>query len=216
MPDVVGETEAGATTILNIALLALGAVTTQSSNTVPVGEIISQNPNSGASVNQGSAVDIVVSSGVAPDVIDVRVDSSSDDAEEKISTGSVNLTSSDLEMTEESSQQTVGIRFNDIQISTGATITKAYVQFQTDETDSVGTDLTIEGEKIADAPTFISSNGNISSRTPTAASVGWSPVSWDIKGEAGLKQQTTDISSIVQEPCYCFVSSPYPKRVKRY
>jgi hypothetical protein len=91
------------------------------------------------------------------------------------------------------------MRFNGVSIPREATIVNAYLQFQVDETTSVATSLTIEGENIGDAPTFGSSKRNISSRTRTAAAVSWSPVPWTTVGEAGPDQRTPDVSSVVQE-----------------
>ncbi len=59
-----------------------------------------------------------------PTVVEVRVSASSDDAEEEAS-GSVSRSSSDLELVQESSTQTVGIRFNGVHIPQGGTITSA-------------------------------------------------------------------------------------------
>ena len=66
VPNVVGLTQAAATTAITGAGLVLGNVTTQNSGSVPAGSVISQNPLGGASVAPGSAVDLVVSSGPAP------------------------------------------------------------------------------------------------------------------------------------------------------
>lgn len=63
VPNVVGSTQAAATTAINKALLNVGNVTTAKSNTVPAGSVISTTPGAGAAVNVGSAVDLVVSSG---------------------------------------------------------------------------------------------------------------------------------------------------------
>lgn len=65
VPNVVSDTVAQATTALQGANLTLGAQTTASSSTVPTGEIISQDPAAGTSAASGSAVAVVVSSGVA-------------------------------------------------------------------------------------------------------------------------------------------------------
>jgi hypothetical protein len=65
VPDVVGLAQAAAEAAITAAGLTLGTVTTQSSDTVPAGDVISQNPAAGASVASGSAVDLVVSSGPA-------------------------------------------------------------------------------------------------------------------------------------------------------
>ena len=63
VPNVVGMTQAAASTAITGASLTVGTVTTQSSTTVPAGQVISQNPAAGASVASGSAVNLVVSSG---------------------------------------------------------------------------------------------------------------------------------------------------------
>ena len=91
------------------------------------------------------------------------------------------------------------MRFNGITVPSGATITRAYVQFQVDEKTSGQTELTIRGEAVANGQTFTSAANNISNRTLTANSVGWSPNPWSTVGAAGADQQTTDISAILQE-----------------
>jgi hypothetical protein len=129
--------------------------------------------------------------------VDVRVAASSDDAEENAS-GRVSLTSSDLELVHDKDAQTVGMRFTELTLPQGATITKAYVQFKADETDSEATTLTIQGEAAGHAAIFDNTAENISSRSKTMASVSWEPLPW-ARGDAGLEQQTPDIASIVQE-----------------
>ena len=64
--DVVGMTQAAATTSITGAGLVLGTVTQQYSITVPSGTVISQNPVAGTAVATGSAVDLVVSKGSPP------------------------------------------------------------------------------------------------------------------------------------------------------
>jgi len=130
-----------------------------------------------------------------PDTIlfEARVSASSDDAEESAS-GSVNLTSSDLELVYAGSNQTVGMRFNGVAIPQGASIVNAYVQFQVDEIPSPITSLTVRGEDIDDAATFSTSSGNISARPTTTAAESWSPVVWTTVGEAGPDQQTSNIA----------------------
>jgi hypothetical protein len=65
VPNVVGDTQAAATTAIQGAGLVVGTVTTASSSTVPSGEVISESPVAGTSVSAGSAVNLVVSSGAA-------------------------------------------------------------------------------------------------------------------------------------------------------
>jgi PKD repeat protein/uncharacterized protein YjiK len=130
--------------------------------------------------------------------LEVRVAASSDDAEEEDS-GAVSLTSSDLELVFDGGDQTVGMRFNGINIPPGTTIFSAYIQFQADETHSEATLLTLQAEATDNAATFVDSDWNISSRSRTAASVSWSPVPWTTTGAAGADQRTPDISSLIQE-----------------
>ena len=75
-PDVVGMSQANAEAAIVAENLAVGTVNTANSETIPLGNVISQNPSAGSSVVQGSAVDLVVSSGPAgsqlpPDPADV-------------------------------------------------------------------------------------------------------------------------------------------------
>jgi hypothetical protein len=62
VPNVVGQTQAAATTAITGAGLVVGTVTTAASNTVPSGSVISESPVAGTMVNSGSAVNLVVSS----------------------------------------------------------------------------------------------------------------------------------------------------------
>jgi VCBS repeat-containing protein len=137
---------------------------------------------------------VVVPAGVL--VLEARGSASSDDAEESNSSGSVGLTSSDLELVR---NQTVGMRFNTVTIPAGATIYNAYIQFQADETGSLATSLTLQAEATDNAETFSGTAWNISSRNRTAASVSWVPVQWTTVGDAGIDQRTPDISSLIQE-----------------
>ncbi len=65
VPNVVGDTQAAATTAITGAGLTLGTVTMQSSSTVTSGNIISESPAAAISVPSGSAVNLIVSSGPA-------------------------------------------------------------------------------------------------------------------------------------------------------
>jgi hypothetical protein len=116
----------------------------------------------------------------------------------------MSLTSSDLELTDDGSLQTIGIRFLGISIPQGATITNAYVQFALDSTsrDLDPVDLTIQGEESPIAPTFGSGSFNITVGRPlTSASVNWVPPEWN-SGTAGdqlAKHRTPDIKAVIQE-----------------
>jgi hypothetical protein len=129
----------------------------------------------------------------------------SDDAEEGES-GAMYLNSSDLELVfddfNNQNNQTVGLRFDNIPLPGSATITGAYIQFTTDETNSVVTNLNINGQYSGDASPFATNTNNISNRTLTSSQneVQWNNVpSWNSVGQSGINQRTPDISSLAQE-----------------
>ncbi len=127
-----------------------------------------------------------------------RVEQSSDDAEERISNGNMYTTSSDLEMvddTEYIGHQTVGIRFQNVDIPQGADISKASVRFTAKDAKSGTCNLTFYGQDVDNAGAFITSAYNISSRTKTSASQGWSPGAWTHR----YIYDTPDISTIIEE-----------------
>jgi len=133
-----------------------------------------------------------------PNTILARVAAGSDDAEES-ATGSVSLTSGDLELVYDGSNQVVGLRFTGLAIPRAATIQEAWVQFTVDEAQSEVTQLTIQGQAADNAPTFASSSTNVSGRVRTSASVSWSPAAWNTVGDAGADQRTPNLAPILQE-----------------
>ena len=135
-----------------------------------------------------------------PGQVDKRVASSSDDAEELISSSNVDLTSTDLNLVEDGGlTQMVGMRFDDISVPNGATIASAWIQFKTHATSAGGSNIVIRGEDVDDAAAFSATSANISSRAVTTASVSWSPGPWNTLGEEGPGQQTLDIAPLIQE-----------------
>jgi hypothetical protein len=136
---------------------------------------------------------------VGPTTLEVTVATGNDDAEERVSSGSMGLTSSDLEIVfEGSTDQLVGIRFAGVNVPPGATISNAYIQFQVDETNSGSTSVGIDIEATDNAATFTTSTSNISSRGVTGGPVPWVPPVWGTVGERGPDQRTPDIASLVQ------------------
>jgi beta-lactam-binding protein with PASTA domain len=63
VPYVVGLTESQATSAITTAGLTVGTKTSQCSDTIPAGTVISQSPTSGTTVPPGAAVSLVLSSG---------------------------------------------------------------------------------------------------------------------------------------------------------
>ena len=130
--------------------------------------------------------------------LDVRVMAGTDDAEQT-STGSMSLTSSDLELVADGSvQQIVGIRFSSVAVPPGATITAAWIQFSADEAQSKATALSIAVQASDSPATFTRASGNVSARPRTVTTASWSPPAWTF-GAAGAAQRTPDLSAVIQE-----------------
>jgi hypothetical protein len=181
----------------------IGIGGTISTSTLSLGEhtITASVTDSGGRTGSQSIVVTIVNTPTGPppsSVVDVRVASSSDDAEESAS-GSVSLTSSDLELVDDGGNQTIGMRFNVVALEKGATIGNAWIQFQADETSSVATSLTIRGEAADNSVTFTTTTTNLSSRPKTTAAVSWLPAPWNTVGTADADQRTPDLSSVIQE-----------------
>lgn len=129
----------------------------------------------------------------------VRVNSSNDDAEERISDGDMYRDSTDLEFGYDDHQgglQIVGMRFKSVDIPKGAIINSAYIEFETDERDSRTTTLVIVGEDGDSPKEFKNGKRNISKRTKTSASANWTPSAWNSTNEL---HRTPNISAIIQE-----------------
>jgi outer membrane protein assembly factor BamB len=121
-----------------------------------------------------------------------------DDAEEG-EIGSVRLTSSDLELTEDDGKQTVGIRFASVPVPQGARVKRAYVQFEVDEPSRANTALAIQAQLADDAPRFTIRRNDLSSREIAKQGVVWKPKPWSRESAAGPDQQTPNLSLVLQE-----------------
>ena len=131
--------------------------------------------------------------------LSIKIDRDSDDAEEGNDSDNLldmKLKSSDLDLVEES--EYVGLRFNDIPLEKDQIIKSAYIQFTSEDKDDGAASVTIYGQDIDDAPTFTNSDGDISSRTPTSASVIWNIPDWD-DNKSKTDQRTSDLTSILEE-----------------
>jgi len=129
----------------------------------------------------------------------VRIAAPLDDAEERVATGQVSVTSSDLELTEDQgNRQLVGMRFA-LDVPPGATIRGAFLQFTTDEISKDAANLLFAAQSSDDAPQFASTAFDLSNRTLGSASVPWQPPTWDNIGASGSDQRTPDLSALIQE-----------------
>ena len=137
--------------------------------------------------------------------VNVAVAVDSDDAEYRLDNNSVSLTNGDLDMSSENDtgtrQQIIGVRFANITIPVGATVTSAYMQFVESEHKSSGT-MTVEivAEKVSGG-TFTSTDhpksryDNTTNLTSSASKVTWSSA---MPGD-DVTMQTPDITAMVQE-----------------
>lgn len=131
-------------------------------------------------------------------IINVRVNQSSDDVEESLADGSMYLNSTDLEFGYDSyvsSEQVLGLRFLNVSIPQGSTITNAYLEFSADETVSTLTSSVIQVEDTNSAAGFTTNSYDLTNRVQTNTSINWTIPEWT----NGNLYQSPDISSLVQE-----------------
>ena len=179
-------------------ILSPNATTTRVSFTTAGSYLARLTSSDGLLSGSDSARIEILPAGATPTVVDRRIAAGADDAEES-SSGSVSLTSSDLELVTDGSAQTVAMRFTNLAIPSGATVTSAYIQFTVDETGSAATALTLRAQAADHAAALASSSRNLSNRARTTASVSWAPAAWSGTGAAGAAQRTPDLSGPIGE-----------------
>jgi hypothetical protein len=134
--------------------------------------------------------------------VEVRVNQSSDDAEE-LEDVSIYLNSTDLEFMKDNyrgEQSAVGMRWTNITIPLGAIITRAYIRFTTDEIGFKPAAVRFYGEASHNAQTFTGDRYDITNRPQTGYYVDWDNIQpWQTIGESGEKQTTPDLKEIIQE-----------------
>lgn len=126
--------------------------------------------------------------------------SSSGDVVEQGSGGSLDFTSDDIDLTESGgTQQTVGLRFKDIDVEQGLTIDNAYVQFTADENDTGVVNLRARGIDVDDASGWSGTSAVTSAlaSNSTSASTTWAPNSWTTGADGDA--QKMNVTPIVQE-----------------
>mgnify|MGYP003113474451 CR=1 FL=1 len=132
-----------------------------------------------------------------------NVATSSDDAEELLSSGVVSSSSSDLELIydPDNDDQVVGVRFRNVQLPPAVIIERAYIQFRADAKNTIAptTNLIIHGELSPASAEFSLANSNISSRPLTVESVLWTDVKKWGKGQSNYNQRTPNLSAVTSE-----------------
>jgi len=139
---------------------------------------------------------VVANAAFAGMVVEVGNAGGNESVEDQLSRG-MYMDSSDLELPDDGGLQVIGLRFLDVQVPVGVEITNAYVVFTVEDiSGSEAVNLIIDGELVPDAPKFTEADYDVSSRTRTQAKVEWQPGAWTT---ANQKQQTSDISAVIQE-----------------
>lgn len=129
-----------------------------------------------------------------------NVTSGADDAEEHAD-GSMDTSSSDLEMTDDGNTQTIGIRFKNIPIAKNTTITSAKITFTADGGFNGATSLALSGELNGDASAFSSAANNITGAgRPKTGTVAWTTGSTPAltAWTDDLTYETPNLATIIQ------------------
>ncbi|NNM16172.1 MAG: hypothetical protein HKO56_05890, partial [Bacteroidia bacterium] len=129
--------------------------------------------------------------------VDRQIATGSDDAEEYVSDGNMLLSGNHLDMSYQStSEQLVGMRFQNLNIPQGATITSASLEFVAKFSESSHSNLVFYAEDADNSSTFTSAHYDISSRGLSQNSVAWNNVpSWS----TNQHYNSPDLASLVQE-----------------
>jgi hypothetical protein len=139
---------------------------------------------------------IDVATGIGTTSILSLLNNSSDDAEES-NTGIMYLYDSELQLGADPTSQKVGLKFNDIDVPRGATITNAYIQFTSAQNSIDHSSLTIKIQDNPLAAIFANGIDNISSRLTHSNQLTWVVPTW-VSGNTGIKQQSPNLSNLVE------------------
>ncbi|MGM7669459.1 S-layer homology domain-containing protein [Microbacterium sp. A93] len=175
-------------------------------NPVAPPEGIGQTKFSGPGVVD-TPIENVVNEETGEVTVEARTLSPFDDVEESVGDGAMDIGSSDIEIVQESpgdedpDDQFAGLRFDQVGIPAGATVTGAYLQFTTDEHDKTGDpfDVQIHVEDTGAAAKYTDENFAVSSRSYLEQTVAWKDAPlWTENGEQGEAQRTPDLTALVQ------------------
>jgi len=133
-------------------------------------------------------------------IINIRVETGNDDAEELVADGNMYRDSTDLELINDQDyaggNQEIGMRFNSIDIPQGSTIISANLTFVIDEKYTEDTNLNIFAHDTDNSSTFTNTDFNITGREKTSNSVQWNSLPSPNVGENLI---SPDIKTVIQE-----------------
>lgn len=140
--------------------------------------------------------DIAPGGGCISGELSYRVDTSTDDANVRLSNNDQTTGSSTLYLgnNHSSRPQATGIRFSNIQVPRNAVISSAYLEFTARYSNSGTSNLSIRVQESDNAPTFSWSNPVTSSARSYSSTVSWTAPNWT----SDVTYQTSDIGSLVQ------------------
>lgn len=127
----------------------------------------------------------------------IQITNGADDTEEQTN-GSIQLTSSDLEIVDEVgfSLQTVGVRFRNVTLPRNATIVSAWIEFEVDEASGGVANINITAENSANPAVYGTSAFNLTTRPTLASLVPWQITdSWVVDA----RHSTPELASLVQQ-----------------
>ena len=125
----------------------------------------------------------------------LKVSASNDDAEQDTTGGGVALANSRLPFGVNSNARTVGMRFRNVTIPKGATITSAVLELKASASISGTANFTVVGEAADNTPTYASNSKNLTLRAKTSTAVNWKPTAWT----SGTLYRSVDLKAVVQE-----------------
>jgi type IV pilus assembly protein PilY1 len=131
---------------------------------------------------------------VTPELV-IPITAGSDDAHEV--GGDVNISSNEFELTKGIIPVHTGLRYQNLRIPRGATITNAQIRFTSKGLNTSDAKLRIKAEAVGNATTFTAENSNISLRPTTSTEV-----TWDNDNNFPLSDESIlspDISAVIQE-----------------
>lgn len=125
----------------------------------------------------------------------VQIVHSFDDAEQNNNTGAVTLINTALTLGAKTGvAQTVGLRFQNVGIPKGATITSAVLEFKAATNQTALTKLTIAGENTDFAFAYSAAANGIRSRVKVPVTAAWQPSAWTTGG----LYQSVDLAGVAQ------------------
>lgn len=103
------------------------------------------------------------------------------------------------EMPATSSTQTIGLRYSEVGVPRGATITSATLEFQAAADHSTAATYTIFGEDVANSAAFTTASSDLTGRASTGTTVSWTPGAWRYNETQSTIDNNVDLKSVLQE-----------------